>query len=105
MDGWYSKWQSLNRLKETSYTSSKNMSNFRLIIKTLLKEVYDLNISMKEYVLVKIINLLGPTFKTYVTILNKKARTKTALPNLEALLKSLEKEKIRLTGKNLLNIL
>ena len=102
-DGWNSKWQILNRLEEASYASSKNMQDFGLTMKIPLEEVDDLNIVMKEWVLVKIINSLGPTFETYVTVLNEKARTEKTLPDLDALLKSLEEEETRQSGKNLLN--
>ena len=79
------------------------MQDFGLTMKTLLEEVNDLEITMKEWILVKIINSLGPTFETYVTVLNEKARTEKTLPDLDTLLKSLEEEEIRLSGKNLLN--
>lgn len=102
-DRCYSKWQILNRLEEASYASSKNMQDFGLRMKMLLEEVDNLNITIKEWVLIKIINSLGPTFETYDTVLNKKARTEKSLPDLDALVKSLEEEKIRLSGKNLLN--
>lgn len=102
-DRCYSKWQILNRLEEGSYASSKDMQDFGLRMKILLEEVDNLNITIKEWVLIKIINSLGPTFETYVTVLNKKARTEKSLPDLDALVKSLEEEEIRLSGKNLLN--
>lgn len=98
-DGWYSKWQILNRLQEASYASSKNMSDFGLTMKTLLEELNDASITIQDHVTVKIINSLGPKFETYVTVLNEKARNKKKLPDLDSLLKSLEEEELHMTGK------
>ena len=63
-------------------------------MKTLLKEIKNLEITMKEWILVKIINSLGPNFEAYIMVLNTKARTEKTLPDLDTLLKILEKEEI-----------
>lgn len=102
-DGWYSKRQILNRLQEASYASGKNMSDFGLTMKTLLEELNDASITIQDHVTVKIIKSLGPKFETYVTVLNEKARNENKLPDLDLLLKSLEEEELRMTGKTSLS--
>ncbi len=63
-----------------------------------MKEIDDLEISMKEYVIIKLINSLGSGFETYVTVLNEQARKDKKLPDLDGLLKSLEEEENRMKG-------
>lgn len=72
-------------------------------MKTILEKLQDGAITIKDHVTVKVINSLGPKFETYVTVLNKKTRNEKTLPNLDSLLKSLEEEEIRMTGKTSLN--
>lgn len=72
-------------------------------MKIILEELNDYAITIEYYITVKIINMLGPKFETYVTVLNKKAWNKKTLLNLDLLLKSLEKEDIYIAKKNLLN--
>ena len=71
--GWYSKWQIFNQLEEACYFSGKNISDFRLTMKTILEELKNSAIIIKDYITAKIINLLKLKFETYATILNEKA--------------------------------
>lgn len=80
--------------QKSQFALGKNIKDFRLIIKTLFKEVNNLNITIKELVLIKIINLFRPIFETYVMVLNKKTRIEKTFSNLDAFLKSFKKEKI-----------
>ena len=79
------------------------MLDFGLTIKTLLEELNNASITIEDHVTIKIINLLGPKFETYVTVLNKKTCNKKKLPDLDLPLKSLEEERLRMTGKTSLN--
>ena len=72
-------------------------------MKTILKELQDTAIIIKNHVTVKVINSLGPKFETYITVLNEKARNEKSLPNLDSVLKSLEKEEIYMTAKTSLS--
>lgn len=79
------------------------MSDFGLIMKTLLEELNNTAITIQDHVIVKVINSLDLKFETYVTILNKKARNKKVLLDLNTLLKNLEEEEICMAEKSLLN--
>lgn len=89
-----SKWQILTRLEEASYHSSKNMSDFGFTMRTLLEELIDASITFEDLLTAKIINSLGPKFETYVAGLNEKARNDKKLPDLYALLRSLQEEEV-----------
>ena len=45
---------------------------------------------MEDMVTIKLMNGLGSSFKTYLTILSQKARDDNKLPDLQALLSNLE---------------
>lgn len=72
-------------------------------MKTLLEKLQNVAITIENYVTVKVINSLGPNFKTYVTVAKEKTRNEKSLPNLDSIFKSLEEEEIRMTGKTFLN--
>lgn len=80
------------------------MLHFEFKIKTLLDKLNNVFITIQNYITIKIINLLGPKFKTYITILNKKAWNKKKLPDLDLLLKNLKKKEIYIVKKTLLNL-
>lgn len=79
------------------------MSDFGLKIKTFLDKFNNASIIIQDHITVKIINLLGLKFETYVTVLNKKVWNEKKLPDLDSLLKNLKKEKISMVEKFLLN--
>lgn len=94
--GWSSKWAVLNRLEETTYENSSNVPDFGRKMRTVKEEIKDLNISIDDYVTIKVINSMGSGFETYVTVLNEQARKDKKLPDLDELLKSLEEEENRM---------
>lgn len=72
-------------------------------MKTILKKLQDVPITIEDYVTIKVINSLGPKFETYVTVLNEKVHNEKILQNLDNFLKSLEKEEICMIGKTSFN--
>ena len=88
----------MNRLKETDYASFFNISDLDRKLRTILKEINDLKISMKKYVTIKLINCLSSEFETYVIVLNEQARKNKKLSELNELLKSLKEEENRMKG-------
>lgn len=64
------KLQILNYLQKSSYVSNKNMVDFGLTMKNRLEEFHDTAITIKDHVIVKVINSLGLKFETYVIVLN-----------------------------------
>ncbi len=93
---WVFKWALLNRLKETSYANSIDVSNFDRKMRFILKEIKNQEITIEEYVMIKIINFMSNEFDTYVTVLNESVRKKKALSELDKLLQSLKKKKNRM---------
>jgi hypothetical protein len=80
-------------LKETSYASSLNVSDFDRKMCIILKEIKNQEITIEEYVTIKIINFMSSEFDTYMIILNDRARKKKKLSDLNDLLQSLKKKK------------
>lgn len=90
---WVFKWVLLNRLKETSYVNSIDVSDFDRKMRFILKEIKNQEITIEEYVMIKIINFMNSEFDTYVTVLNESVRKKKTLSELDKLLQSLKKKK------------
>ncbi len=86
---WVFKWVLLNRLKETSYVNSIDVSDFDRKMHFILKEIKNQEITIEEYVMIKIINFMNSEFDTYVTVLNESVRKKKTLSELDELLQSL----------------
>jgi len=83
-------------LKETSYADSIDVSDFGRKMRIILKKIKNQQITIEEYVTIKIINFMSSEFDTYVTVLNDRARKKKTLSNLDDLLQSLKKKKNRM---------
>lgn len=62
------------------------MIYFGLIIKTILKELQNTAIIIKNHITVKVINFFSSRFEIYITVLNEKARNKESLPNFDNVL-------------------
>ena len=54
-----------------------------------------MTLSIDQVVLLKLLNGLGSSFSTYLTILNEQARRDKSFPKLDELLKNLEDEECR----------
>ncbi len=59
---------------------------------------------MEEMVTIKLINGLGSSFETYLTMLSQKARDDNKLPDLQALLSNLEDEERRMKQTTKVNL-
>ena len=57
--GWSTKWDVLNRLEQTNYSSSKDINNLGVKIVKILEEIKELDITMEEMVTIKLMNGLG----------------------------------------------
>ena len=75
--GWSSKWAVLNQLEEASYQNSSGIAEMGRTMRTVLEEIHEQKITIDEYVTIKIINSLGPGFKTYVTVLNEHVKIRS----------------------------
>ena len=98
------KWDVLNRLEKTNYSSSKDINNLGVKIVKILEEIKELDISMEEMVTIKLMNGLGSSFETYLTMLSQKARDDNKLPDLQALLSNLEDKERRMKQTTTVNL-
>jgi len=80
-------------LKETSYVNLIDVSDFNRKMRFILKEIKNQEITIKEYVMIKIINFMSSKFDTYMIVLNESVRKKKTLSELNELLQSLKKKK------------
>ncbi len=86
------KWDVLNRLEKTNYSSSKDINNLGVKIIKIVEEINELDISIEKIVTIKLMNRLGGSFETYLTMLSQKARDDNKLPDSQALISNLEDE-------------
>jgi len=70
-----------------------DVSDFNRKMRFILKEIKNQEITIKEYVMIKIINFMSSKFDTYMIVLNKSVRKKKTLSELNELLQSLKKKK------------
>ena len=70
----------------------------------ILEEIKELDINIEEMGTIKLMNGMGSSFETYLTILSQKARDKIKLPNLPSLLSNLEDEERRMKQTTNVNL-
>jgi len=70
-----------------------DVSDFNRKMRFILKEIKNQEITIKEYVMIKIINFMSSKFDTYMIVLNESVRKKKMLSELNELLQSLKKKK------------
>ena len=70
----------------------------------ILEEIKELDINMEEMVTIKLMNGLGSSFETYLTMLSQKARDENKLPDLPSLLSNLEDEERRMKQTTKVNL-
>jgi len=70
-----------------------DVSDFNRKMRFILKEIKNQEITIKEYVMIKIINFMSSKFDTYMIVLNESVRKKKTLSELNKLLQSLKKKK------------
>ncbi len=62
--GWSTKWDVLNRLKQSNHSLSKDINNLGVKIVKILEKIKELDISIEEIVTIKLMNGLGSSFDT-----------------------------------------
>ncbi|KAK3176793.1 hypothetical protein OEA41_008118 [Lepraria neglecta] len=70
--GLAAKWAALSKLSSISYKGS--ITNMSTEFKTVWTEMTDLNVELKDVILLTLLNNLGPEWNQYRTVLKKKAR-------------------------------
>ena len=95
LKNWSAKWSAFNRLEELDYSRCKSIEEYGSNARDILAELNDMTLSIEQVVLLKLLNGLGASFSTYLTILNEQARRDKSFPKLDELLKNLEDEESR----------
>lgn len=95
LKNWSAKWSAFNRLEELDYSRCKSIEEYGSNARDILAELTDMTLSIEQVVLLKLLNGLGSSFSTYLTILNEQARRDKSFPKLDELLKNLEDEESR----------
>lgn len=89
-NGQSTKWDIFNKLEQTNYFSSRNISNLGIRIVKILDKIKELDITMKEIITIKLINSFSSLFNTYFTILSQKTGNENKLSDLQTLFSNLE---------------
>ncbi|MCJ1266468.1 hypothetical protein MMC22_006353 [Lobaria immixta] len=61
-----------------------------------MAEITDISLTVEQIIILKLLKILGSTFITYLTILNKQVRREDKFLGLDGLLKNLEDEEARM---------
>ena len=93
---WSAKWSTFNRLEEINYEKCKSIEEYGSLVRDIKAEITDMALTVEHIVVLKLLNGLGSSFNTYLTILNEQARREDKFPALDDLLKNLEDEEARM---------
>lgn len=96
LKNWSAKWATFNRLDEIDYQKCKSIEEYGSLVRDIKAEINDISLSVEQVVVLKLLNGLGSSFSTYLTILNEQARRDDKFPSLDGLLKNLEDEESRM---------
>ena len=101
---WLTKWNVLNKLKQISYSLSKNIISLGVKIIKILEEIQELDIIIEKIVTIKLMNNLGSLFETYLIILSQKTRDNNKLLDLQAFLLNLKDKKRHMKQTTKINL-
>lgn len=93
---WSAKWATSNRLEEIDYEKCKSVEEYSSLVRDTKDEITDISLTVEQIIVLKLLNGLGFSFSTYLTILNEQARREENFPGLDELLKNLEDEESRM---------
>ncbi len=93
---WSAKWATFNRLEEIDYEKCKSVEEYGSLVRDIKAEITDISLTVDQIIVLKLLNGLGSSFSTYLTILNEQARREENFPGLDELLKNLEDEESRM---------
>ena len=86
----------MNRFKKLNYIDEKSIESLASKIIAIKSKWKDLKITEDELFVLKLLNILSSSFKTYLIILNEKARKDENLLNLNTLIIRLKQEEHRM---------
>lgn len=94
-----SKWVTIISVDELSYASCKNMAEYRSKYYALKASISEQKITIEDALKIRMLNNLGPSFKTYLTVVNNRMRTDEKLEDDEVLFKAIEEEETRMKAE------
>ena len=94
---WFNKWVIMNRLHAITLISSKDMQNYEIKIEKIEEEITQLNITMKEFLIIKTINELKSRYESWVMLLSQEARKENKLFILKQLFDHLRQKEHRMS--------
>ena len=97
--GWNNKWEVMSKLEQLHLTKVKNMDEFHVQIMKAKTDIDELQISIDDYLVLKVLNSLDARYDTWVTLLSQKAREdeEKKLPSLDTIFQNLKQEEHRHT--------
>lgn len=75
------------------------MAEYRSKYYALKASIIEQKITIKDALKIRMLNNLGPSFKTYLTVVNDRMRTKETLDDDETLFKAIEEEETRMKAE------
>ena len=94
-----SKWSTIISVDERFYASCKNMAEYRSKYYSLKASISEQKITIEDALKIRMLNNLGPAFKTYLTVVNDRMRTNERLEDNETLFKAIEEEETRMKAE------
>ena len=97
--GWNNKWEVMSKLEQLHLTKVKSMDEFHVQIMKAKADIDELQISIDDYLVIKVLNSLDARYDTWVTLLSQKAREdeEKKLPSLDTIFQNLKQEEYRHT--------
>ena len=95
-----SKWIIIVSIDELTYATCKNMAEYRSKYYTFKASIKEQNITIEDALKIRMLNNLGPTFKTYLTIVNNQMQKDEKLKEDEVLFKAIKEKKTRIKAKH-----
>lgn len=93
---WSAKWATFNQLKEIDYEKCKSVEEYNSLVQDIKAKITNIQLTVEQIVVFKLLNRLGGEFSTYLTILNEQARREDKFLGLDDFLKNLENKKVRM---------
>ena len=94
-----SKWATITSIDKLTYAICKNMAEYRSKYYALKASIKEQNITIEDVLKIRMLNNLGPAFKTYLTVINDQMRKDEKLEEDEILFKAIEEEETRIVTK------
>ena len=95
-----SKWATITLINKLTYATCKNMAEYCSKYYALKASIKEQSITIEDALKIRMLNNLGPTFKTYLTVVNDRMRKDEHLEEDETLFKAIEEEETRIKAES-----